>query len=55
MKVAGAPISWGVSELVTWGHRMAPERVLAEMQELGLDATELGPPDYLPADARTRA
>lgn len=55
MKVAGAPISWGVSELVTWGHRMAPERVLAEMQQLGLDATELGPPGYLPADARTRA
>jgi inosose dehydratase len=27
---------------------MAPARVLREMRELGLDATELGPPGYLP-------
>jgi len=54
VKVAGAPISWGVSELAIWGYRMAPERVLSEMQQLGLDATELGPPGYLPLDARTR-
>ena len=50
MKVAGAPISWGVSELPGWGHRMAPARVLREMRELGLDATELGPPGYLPEE-----
>ncbi len=53
-KVAGAPISWGVSELASWGYRMAPDRVLAEMHEIGLHATELGPPGYLPADARAR-
>jgi inosose dehydratase len=29
---------------------MPPERVLAEMASLGLQATELGPPGYLPAD-----
>jgi inosose dehydratase len=54
MKVAGAPISWGVSELPTWGYRLAPERVLSEMASLGLEATELGPPDYLPADPASR-
>jgi inosose dehydratase len=48
MKVAGAPISWGVSELPGWGHRMAPDRVLEEMRSVGLAATELGPPGYLP-------
>ena len=48
--VAGAPITWGVSELPTWGWRMPPERVLAEMREAGLAATELGPPGYLPDD-----
>jgi inosose dehydratase len=50
MKVAGAPISWGVSELPEWGHRMAPDRVLSEMKAIGLDATELGPPGFLPQD-----
>lgn len=49
-RVAGAPITWGVSELPTWGWRMPPERVLAEMREAGLAATELGPPGYLPDD-----
>ncbi len=54
MRVAGAPISWGVSELPGWGHRMPPDRVLAEMRQVGLEATELGPPGYLPADASAR-
>ena len=51
-RVAAAPISWGVSELATWGRRLAPERVLSEMAALGFEATELGPPGYLPADPR---
>jgi inosose dehydratase len=33
---------------------MPPDRVLAEMKEVGLDATELGPPGYLPEDADAR-
>jgi inosose dehydratase len=53
-KVAGAPISWGVSELPGWGYRMSPDRVLAEMRSLGLDATELGPPGYMPEDPAAR-
>lgn len=48
MKVAGAPITWGISEVPDWGHLMPPSRVLGEMRELGLSATELGPPGYLP-------
>lgn len=55
LKVAGAPISWGVSELPGWGLRMPPDRVLAEMKEAGLGATELGPPGYLPVDPDERS
>ncbi|MDG4824862.1 TIM barrel protein [Asanoa sp. WMMD1127] len=50
IRVAGAPISWGVCEVPGWGHCLPPERVLAEMAALGLTATELGPDGYLPAD-----
>lgn len=55
-RVAGAPISWGVCEVAGWGHQLAPERVLREMSEIGIRATELGPDEYLPSDpARLRA
>jgi inosose dehydratase len=50
MKVAAAPISWGVIEIPDWGYQMAPDRVLEEMKAVGFDATELGPPGYLPGD-----
>ncbi|NUT93454.1 MAG: TIM barrel protein [Saccharothrix sp.] len=50
MRIAGAPISWGVCEVPGWGHVLEPAQVLGEMASLGLKATELGPPDYLPAD-----
>ncbi len=46
IRVAGAPISWGVCEVPGWGHMLPAERVLAEMAELGLTATELGPDGY---------
>ncbi|MFD1940129.1 MULTISPECIES: TIM barrel protein [Nonomuraea] len=48
MKIAGAPISWGVCEVPGWGHQLDRERVLAEMRSLGLTATELGPEGFLP-------
>jgi len=48
-RAVAAPISWGVSEVPGWGHQMPVERVLAEMRALGLTATELGPPGFLPA------
>src|SRR4051812_19714146 len=49
-RLAGAPISWGVCEVPGWGLQLPPERVLAEMAELGLRATELGPQGWLPLD-----
>lgn len=51
MKLAGAPISWGVCEVPGWGHQLEPERVLAEMASAGLTATELGPDGFLPSDS----
>ncbi|MFI7696480.1 TIM barrel protein [Nonomuraea sp. NPDC049655] len=50
MRIAAAPISWGVCEVPGWGHQLTADRVLAEMAELGLTATELGPDGFLPAD-----
>jgi inosose dehydratase len=47
-RLAGAPISWGVCEVPGWGRMLPPGRVFAEMAELGLTATELGPIGYLP-------
>ena len=44
------PISWGVCEVPNWGYQLAPSRVLAEMRDVGLAATELGPDGFLPAD-----
>jgi inosose dehydratase len=49
-RMAGAPISWGVCEVPGWGLQLTPERVLSEMAELGLKATELGPQGWLPLD-----
>ena len=49
-RIAGAPITWGVCEVSGWGVQLPPSRVLAEMAEIGLRATELGPEGYLPSD-----
>jgi inosose dehydratase len=49
-KIAGAPISWGVCEVPGWGYQLTPQRVLAEMRDAGLAATELGPEGFLPSD-----
>jgi inosose dehydratase len=50
MKIAGAPISWGVCEVPGWGYQLPAERVLREMREVGLTATEFGPDGFLPSD-----
>ncbi|MCG5216778.1 TIM barrel protein [Streptosporangium sp. KLBMP 9127] len=55
MKIAGAPISWGVCEVPGWGYQLDRVRVLSEMAELGLTATELGPPGFLPPSPVRRA
>jgi inosose dehydratase len=48
-RIAGAPISWGVCEVPGWGYQLSPERVLREMTEVGLSATEFGPDGFLPS------
>ena len=48
--VAGAPISWVICEVPSWGLELSVERLLSEMQELGLAVTELGSNDYLLTD-----
>ncbi len=53
-RIAGAPISWGLCEVPGWGHQLTPERVLSEMQGLGLVATEFGPPGFLEGEAESR-
>ncbi|MDH6289855.1 sugar phosphate isomerase/epimerase family protein [Rhodococcus sp. NM-2] len=50
IRLAGAPISWGVCEVEGWGHQLGPDRVLTEMRDAGLAATELGPDGFLPSD-----
>jgi inosose dehydratase len=54
-KIAGAPISWGVCEVPGWGYQFRPDRVLHEMREVGLTATELGPDGFLPSDPAAMA
>lgn len=49
-RVAAAPISWGICEVPGWGEMLPAERVLAEMRRLGLPATELGAPGFLPEE-----
>jgi inosose dehydratase len=50
VKIAGAPISWGVCEVPGWGYQLDRDRVMAEMRQAGLTATELGPDGFLPGD-----
>jgi inosose dehydratase len=56
MKLAGAPITWGVCEVPGWGTQLDAPRVLEEVASLGLAAVELGPPGFLAGDgARVRS
>ncbi|AYF77917.1 inosose dehydratase [Nocardia yunnanensis] len=50
LRIAAAPISWGVCEVPGWGHVLDPGTVLTEMAGLGIAATEFGPPGYLPGE-----
>jgi inosose dehydratase len=54
-RIAGAPISWGVCEVPGWGYQLGPDRVLTEMREIGLLATELGPEGFLPSEPTAMA
>ena len=54
-RIAAAPISWGVCEVPGWGFQLTPERVLGEMRELGVVATEFGPDGFLPSSPTDKA
>ena len=54
-RIAGAPISWGVCEVPGWGYQLDRSLVLAQMRDVGLVATELGPEGFLPADPKAAA
>lgn len=54
-RIAGAPISWGVCEVPGWGYQLPADRVLSEMREVGLAATELGPEGFLPTEPAAMA
>ncbi|GAA3838124.1 sugar phosphate isomerase/epimerase [Sphaerisporangium flaviroseum] len=54
VRIAAAPISWGVCEVPGWGHQLDRERVLGEMRALGITATELGPDGFLPPSPEHR-
>src|SRR2546426_11311569 len=51
MKLAAAPISWGVCEVPGWGAQLSNARVLSDAAALGFRAIEAGPPGFLPASA----
>ena len=54
-RIAGAPISWGVSEVPGWGWQYDAATVLAEMRAVGLAATEFGPDGFLPDEPGDKA
>lgn len=49
-RVQSAPISWGICEVPGWGAMLPTPRVLTEMSSMGMTATELGAPGFLPTD-----
>ncbi len=55
LKLAAAPISWGVSETPGWGIQLDPDRVLQDMLDLDIRYTEFGPAGFLPETADERA
>ena len=50
IKVANAPVSWGVIEFDLEGQTAGPAQVLDEIQETGYNGTELGDWGFLPTD-----
>jgi inosose dehydratase len=55
LRIAGAPISWGVCEVPGWGWQYDPQTVLTEMRDVGIAATEFGPDGFLPEDPAEKA
>src|SRR5919201_5742379 len=52
MRLAAAPISWGICEVPGWGHQLSLARVLEEAARLGLRDMEAGPPRFFPREMK---
>ncbi|MCS6817759.1 MAG: TIM barrel protein [Blastocatellia bacterium] len=50
MRIATAPVSWGIFEIEGMGAQRSYAEVLDEMSQAGYEGTELGPYGYLPSD-----
>src|SRR5258708_12272297 len=51
IRLASAPVSWGIMEETDSTHWPTWQKVLDEIQQLGFDGTELGPYGFYPTDA----
>ncbi len=52
IRIATAPVSWGVMEVEGWARKQSYAEVLDEMVEAGYNGTELGPYGFLPTDSK---
>jgi inosose dehydratase len=50
IRVANAPVSWGIMEVEGWSPPLPPQIFLDELKAAGYDGTELGPYGYLPTE-----
>jgi inosose dehydratase len=51
IRIATAPVSWGVMEVEGWARKQSYGEVLDEMVQAGYTGTELGPYGFLPTDS----
>lgn len=47
-RIAAAPVSWGICEVPDWGYQLPASRFLADVADLRLTTTELGPDGFIP-------
>ena len=52
IRIATAPVSWGVMEVEGWARKQSYGEVLDEMVQAGYTGTELGPYGFLPTDSK---
>jgi inosose dehydratase len=52
IKIATAPVSWGIMEVEGWARQQTYGEVLDEMVQAGYTGTELGPYGFLPTDSQ---
>jgi len=53
IRIATAPVSWGILEVEGWARQQTYGEVLDEMAQAGYAGTELGPYGFLPVDPET--